>query len=98
MHEIVNEPIEVLASFLPLTTCVKTPTDKPQVAGNKVMPLLFRWRGKKYQVSKLNLVHRERDGDDVIYYFNVSDAANYFKLAFSTRRLSWRLAEWYAEG
>ena len=60
------------------------------------MPLLFRWRGKKYQVAKLNLVHRERDGEDVVYYFNVSDAANYFKLAFSTRRMSWRLSEWYA--
>ena len=98
MHELIDEPVEVLASFSPLATCVQTPIDKPRVAGNKVVPLLFRWRGKKYQVSKLNLVHRERDGEDVIYYFNVSDAANYFKLAFSTRRMSWRLAEWYAEG
>lgn len=98
MHETVDEPIEVLVKFSPVLTCVPTPMAKPKAAGNQVAPLLFRWRGRKYQVSKLNLVHRERDGEDVIYYFNVSDAANYFKLAFSTRRLSWRLAEWYAEG
>ncbi|MDD5110095.1 MAG: hypothetical protein PHI63_02675 [Patescibacteria group bacterium] len=96
MHEIIDEPVEVLASFSPVPAC--TTTNKPRVAGNRVRPLLFRWRGKKYQIEKLNLVHRERDGEDVVYYFNVSDAANYFKLAFSTRRMSWRLAEWYAEG
>ena len=98
MQEIVNEPIEVLVKFSPILTCIATPAIKPKAAGNQVAPLFFRWRGKKYQVSKLNLVHRERDGEDVIYYLNVSDAANYFKLAFSTRRMSWRLAEWYAEG
>ena len=98
MHEVINEPIEVLASFSPVLTCMRQPASKPCIAGNKVMPLLFRWLGKKYQVEKLNLVHRERDGEDIIYYFNVSDNANYFKLAFSTRRMSWRLAEWYAEG
>ena len=95
MQEVIDEPIEVLASFSPLPTCASQPVTKPHVAGNRVMPLLFRWRGKKYQVEKLNLVHRERDGEDIIYYFNVSDAANYFKLAFSTRRLSWRLSEWH---
>lgn len=98
LHETVDDPIEVLASFSPLPTCISAPAAKPRVAGNRVMPLVFRWRGKKYRVEKLNLVHRERDGEDVIYYFNVSDNANYFKLAFSTRRMSWRLAEWYAEG
>ncbi|TSC76287.1 MAG: Uncharacterized protein G01um101431_908 [Parcubacteria group bacterium Gr01-1014_31] len=98
MQEVIDEPIEVLASFSPVLACVDRPVVKPRIAGNKVMPLVFRWRGKKYQVEKLNLVHRERDGEDIIYYFNVSDAANYFKLAFSTRRLSWRLSEWYATG
>ncbi|MDO8559455.1 MAG: DUF6504 family protein [bacterium] len=96
MQEVIDEPIEVWASFSPLPTCASQPVTKPRVAGNRVMPLLFRWRGKKYQVKKLNLVHRERDGEDIVYYFNVSDAANYFKLAFSTRRMSWRLSEWYA--
>ena len=98
MHEFVDEPIEVLASFVPIPTCASEPLSKPKTAGNKVTPLIFRWRGKRYPITKLNLIHRQRDGEDVIYYFNVSDSANYFKLAFSTKRLSWRLAEWYALG
>ncbi len=98
MHEFIDEPVEVLASFIPIPTCQPTTGGPPRTAGNKVTPLIFRWRGKRYPVTKLNLIHRQRDGEDVIYYFNVSDSANYFKLAFSTKRLSWRLAEWYALG
>lgn len=64
----------------------------------KVVPLFFRWRGKTYHVKKLNLVHKEPEGGDKIYYFSVSDDVNYFRLAFFTRDLSWRIRELFFEG
>lgn len=82
MIEKVDEPIEVSVNF----------------NKNKVLPVLFKWRGKTYHIEKLNLVHKKRSGNDKIYYFSVSDNANFFRLAFSTADLSWRLEELYYEG
>jgi hypothetical protein len=79
MFEKLNEPIEVLAQF----------------KSDKVFPSFFKWRDKTYKVEKLNLVHEERSGNDKIYYFSVSDNANFFRLAFFTRDLSWRIEELY---
>ncbi|MDP2708428.1 MAG: hypothetical protein Q8O93_00025 [bacterium] len=79
MHEKINELIEALVDF----------------KGAKVCPKFFKWRGKTYRVEKINLVHCERLGGDKIYYFSVSDNANFFRLAFSTADLSWRLQELY---
>ena len=82
MHEKINEPIEVLVKF------------------NKTLvePTFFKWRRKTYRVEKINLVHKERQGNDKIYYFSVSDNTNFFRLAFSTADLGWRLEEMYWEG
>jgi len=82
MHEVLNDPISILVSF----------------SQDKVLPLFFKWRNKKYKIEKLNLVHKKRDGKDTIYYFNVSDNANYFKLSFSTKDLAWKIEELYFEG
>jgi hypothetical protein len=82
MLEKVDEPIEVLVNF----------------SQGKVMPTFFKWRGKTYGVEKLNLVHKERSGNDKIYYFSVSDKVNYFRLAFFTRDLSWRIQELFFDG
>lgn len=82
MLEKINEPIEVLAKF----------------NNQKLVPSFFRWRNKTYRVEKINLVHRERDGQDRIYYFSVSDNANWFRLAFFTRDLSWQIQELFFEG
>ncbi len=79
MLEKINEPIEVLVKF----------------KGRQVLPAKFFWRGKEYEVEKVNLVHQQRQGSDKIYYFSVSDSANFFRLAFFTRDLSWRLEELY---
>jgi len=81
-YEKINEPINVIASF----------------AGNKVVPHAFTWEQKRYSIKKLNLVHSERIGRDLIYYFSVSDKANTFKLAFNPIELKWRLEELYTEG
>ena len=82
MLEVINEPISILVNF----------------GNNKVVPLFFKWRNKRYKIENLNLVHKKRDGDSMIYYFNVSDKANYFKLSFATKDLSWRIDELYFEG
>ncbi len=82
MFEKINEPVEVLVKF------------------NKtaVEPTFFKWRSKTYKIEKINLVHREGRGDGKVYYFSVSDNANFFRLAFFTGDLSWRLEELYYEG
>jgi len=82
MYETINEPIKVLVSF----------------AQQKMQPLVFSWRGRKYPIKKINLVHWQKQGNDKLYHFSVSDDANYFKLSFSTRDFSWRLEELYTEG
>lgn len=82
MLEKLNEPIEALVKF----------------GTNQVLPTYFKWREKTYKIEKLNLVHKERDGNDKIYYFSVSDNANFFRLAFFTRDLSWRIQELFYEG
>lgn len=83
MLEIINEPIDILVSF---------------GQDNKVLPLYFKWRNKRYKIDKLNLVHKKTDGSGTIYYFNVSDSTNYFKLSFSTKNMNWRIEELYFEG
>jgi hypothetical protein len=79
MLEKIDEPVSVTVSF----------------AGRQVRPLAFRWHGRLYQDLSVNLVHQERDGSDRVFYFNLSDANNYFRLAFFTRDLTWRILELY---
>ena len=105
MLEKLNEPIEVLAQFKnsapiqPASRKLKMASVSQLMQYKKqVIPLFFKWRNKTYKIEKINLVHKERDGNDKIYYFSVSDNANYFRLAFFTRDLSWRIEELYYEG
>ena len=82
MFEKLNEPIDILVKF----------------NRNKVTPTFFKWRSKTYKIEKINLIHKERDGNDKIYYFSVSDNVNFFRLAFFTRDLTWRIQELFYEG
>ncbi len=81
MHEKINESIDVLVKF----------------NQKKVVPSFFKWRQKTYKIEKINMVHKERDGNDKIYYFSVSDKVNFFRLAFFTRDLSWKIQELFYE-
>lgn len=82
MLEQINEPINIVVSF----------------QNGKVLPIYFKWRSHTYKIEKLNLVHKIRDGKDTIYYFNVTDKTNYFKLSFSTKDLGWKIEELYYDG
>ena len=82
MHEILNDPIDVTVAF----------TD------NRVLVRAMRWNEREYKIDKVNLVHTAREGAKRIFYFSVSDAANYFKLKLDPELLEWRLVELYTDG
>lgn len=81
MNEIINQPVEVIAAF----------------TKNKIIPLFFKWKSRRYKVKKINLVHSVREGRNKLYFFSVSDAVNYFKLCFDTEKGNWKLLELYYE-
>lgn len=77
MYEQINDPIEVLAGF----------------KRGQIIPYRFKWGIHQYDVKKVNLVHGEMRGRDMLYYFSVSDEANYFKLCFDASKMLWKLEE-----
>jgi len=77
----INEVIEVVAIF----------------RANKANPVKFAWQGREYKIEKLNLMHSRFEGRSKIYYFEVSDKVNYFKIKFDTDKLIWTLIETYAD-
>jgi len=82
MYEFVNEPIKVLVSF----------------HGQKIKPLTFEWRGKRYLVDKVNLVYHAAEEGKKIFYFSVNDRVNCFNLRFDPETMQWRIQEVYNEG
>ncbi|MFA6304945.1 MAG: hypothetical protein WCV73_00455 [Patescibacteria group bacterium] len=82
MNDQINEPIEVIASF----------------KKDGLIPHSFSWRRKIYKIDKVHLVHTSQAGRALIYHFSVTDAANYFQLAFNPFNLSWVLETVYSEG
>lgn len=82
MHEILNDPIDVIVSFYK----------------NRVIPKRIKWNGKTYEIKNVNLVHTAREGAKRVFYFSVSDAENYFKLKLDPECLEWRLVELYTDG
>lgn len=81
VHETIQEQIAVEVAFL----------------HNKVLPRKFLWGSRVYEVKKVTMVHEEKQGNDKLYYFSVTDGINFFRLEFSTRDLSWVLSELYSE-
>ena len=82
MHEILNDPIDVQVEFV----------------GNRVRPKHIRWGNKTYRMDKVNLVHGAKEGFKRVFYFSVSDRANFMKLRFDTESMEWRLIELYTDG
>ncbi len=81
MLEQINDPIEVISSF----------------KEGKIRPLKFLWKGREFLVSKINLTYHHFEGRVKIYYFAVSDSANYFKIQFNSDSLNWTLLETYVD-
>lgn len=80
MHEFMNDKVDVSVDF----------------SGRQVRPKRVRWGTKVYDIAQVNLVHGALEGQKRIFYFSVSDNANFMKLKLDTETLEWRLVEVYA--
>jgi hypothetical protein len=76
-YETIKEPIEVMAIF----------------HKEHAEPTTFKWGARYYQINKVNLVHSEHDGREMIYYFSVSNDTASYRLSFRTKSLKWMLEE-----
>ena len=86
-----NEPIQVLVDFRP---SVHLGVKRGPV---KAIPRAFIWKNRRYLIQSLNLVHQEKQGDAILYYFSVSTDTNTYKLVFHNLTLEWRLVEIWSE-
>ncbi|MFC1787657.1 hypothetical protein ACFLZY_00330 [Patescibacteria group bacterium] len=82
MHQLLNDPIDIMVSF----------------QDNRVIPKRMRWNMQDYDIKTINLVHTAREGHKRVFYFSVSDLTNYFKLKLDPELLEWRLVELYTDG
>jgi len=82
MHELLNDPIDVVVTF----------------SDNRVRPKKIRWDGREYDIKQVNLIHAASEGAKRLFFFSVSDDANFFKLRLDTELLEWRLVELYSDG
>jgi len=81
MFETIDEPVRVFVDF----------------HGRSVRPVAFVLRGRKYVLSKLNLVAESGIGPTKRYSFSVSDSGNTFTLVYNPFDLTWRLKDLYQE-
>ena len=81
MHQLLNDPIDVLVEF----------------NNQKIRPRRVRWGNHIYEMNSVNLIHGAREGEKRIFYFSVSDTANFMKLRLDTETLQWRLVELYTD-
>lgn len=82
MFETIDEPVRVFVDF----------------NGQKVHPVAFVLRGRKYVLEKVNLIAESGLGLTKRYSFSVSDQGNTFTLVYNPFDLTWRLKELYHEG
>ncbi len=81
MHELLNDPIDVLVEF----------------SDRRVKPKIVRWQGKHYPIQSVNLIHGAREGRVMLFYFSVSSDTTFFKLRLQSDTLEWRVVEMYTE-
>tara|TARA_Y100000590_G_C15613684_1_gene974876 strand:+ start:268 stop:516 length:249 start_codon:yes stop_codon:yes gene_type:complete len=82
MHELVNDPIDVIAVF----------------KGTYAEPKVIKWNRRKYRIQSVDFKHSIIEGDRRMHYFSVSNASNYMKIRLDTETLQWRILEIYHEG
>lgn len=59
--------------------------------GSNIIPKWFIWEGRKYNVQSINYTWNDRQGEEKIIMFSVSDGINSYELAYNSSRMSWRL-------
>jgi hypothetical protein len=60
--------------------------------GNRLRPVWFDWRRRKYEVRAVTYTWQERRGNATILHFAVSSGADLFELAYDTVGQTWALA------
>jgi hypothetical protein len=56
-----------------------------------IIPKWFIWEGRKYNVKSIDYTWNDRQGQEKIVRFSVSDGANTYELAYNTARMNWTL-------
>jgi hypothetical protein len=59
--------------------------------GNRVAPVWFDWRRRKYTVKEVTYTWQERQGEATILHFAVTDGADLFELAYNAHSQLWAL-------
>ncbi len=72
-----DEPIEVEAVF----------------KKGRITPLWFSFSGIRYEIKKITYKWQDRKGQEVLYYFSVSDGEEVFQIYFSNKTLTWRIRD-----
>ena len=60
-------------------------------SGDKVNPVWFTWRDRKYKIEQVTYTWRDREGDAIMYYFSVLHSVNLYELRLNAKTLVWRL-------
>lgn len=81
MFENIDEPVKMLASF-----------DKGLITPHK-----FLWRSRVIEITKVNMIHRTKNGTVTCYAFSVSNGTAAYKLLFNVATLKWTLQQIYQE-
>ncbi len=58
----------------------------------------FRWGGRRYDVTAINLVHPEREGNTLYLCYAVSCGRDQFRLRLNTNRSLWTIDAIDVEG
>jgi len=59
--------------------------------GNRVRPVWFDWRRRKYEVREITYTWRDRRGEATLLHFAVSSGADLFELSYDTAGQTWEL-------
>ena len=59
--------------------------------GGNIIPKWFIWNSRKYNVKSIDYTWEDRQGEEKIVYFSVSDGTNTYELAYNTVRMNWLL-------
>lgn len=54
-------------------------------------PVWFGFQGQKVVAKEVCYRWKEREGDDTLYKFTLSDGVNLYELLFSARKMTWFL-------
>lgn len=80
----INESIKVYAVYNEPRSC-RAPHERLQ-------PVAFHWRNRRYRVREITYVWRESRGESELYHFAVTADDNVYELCYETRSLNWTLA------